>query len=248
MRSCGTGGFSSVEVVKDSSGELYALKRIQRSRNFKEAMDQMRYVTMELEVIKKIRYRNPHFISFVCGYTEEYHIGIIMQPVADFDMGKFLDSFWIRKIVNDDELLAGFFGCLATALAYLHFECKIRHKDIKPTNILIKGRNVMLADFGMSLDWSPAGHTTTAQEQQISPIYCSPEAGDKKPRNTPTDIWSLGCVFLEMVTVLKGEKRSYVEDILKSHGPVSYRNNTKGIAEVIENLRKKESLCGNAPL
>ena len=36
-------------------------------------------------------------------------------------------------------------------------------------------------------------------------IYCAPEVAHIQKRNTASDIWSLGCVFLEMSTCLKGQ-------------------------------------------
>jgi serine/threonine protein kinase len=72
---------------------------------------------------------------------------------------------------------------------------------------------VIVADFGLSLDWTGKHSTTTAGTSPgWSPRYRAPEMAEEKPRNSSSDIWSLGCVFLEMVTVLKGET---VEDLLK---------------------------------
>jgi serine/threonine protein kinase len=44
-----------------------------------------------------------------------------------------------------------------------------------------------------------------------TPRYISPETHEGKPRNEASDIWSLGCVFLEMLTVLTN---SSVDELL----------------------------------
>ncbi|KAF2728959.1 kinase-like protein, partial [Polyplosphaeria fusca] len=159
------------------------------------------------------------------------YIGMLMEPVAECNLGRFLDR--IRKLDQDNEnKIAGFFGCLATAIAVLHAQFNIRHKDIKPENILIKGDNILLTDFGMALDWSGTGHTTTSQELLKTPKYAAPETSEGLERNSKADIWSLGCVFLEMVAVLKGSSRDHVNNILKKNGTGSenYRQNSEGIA------------------
>jgi len=251
VRNLGDGGYGFVEEVQDvSSGSKFALKRIERKTNFKELVEQMRYVTMELIVLRKIRNHSSHYVSLVCGYTDPHFVGILMEPVADYNLGNYLDGFWEEPGGRDESLLAGFFGCLATALAKLHFHCNVRHKDIKPTNILVKGQNVLLTDFGMALDWSGTGHTTTAQELQRSEKYAAPETSDGEKRNSKADIWSLGCVFLEIAAVLKGMLRSEVEDILEKNGTGSanYRQNQQGIKVVIKTLKERNAKCGNAPL
>ncbi len=72
-----------------------------------------------------------------------------MSPVADYNLVEFC------KFVPDNDrlldMLRRFYGCLATALRYLHGS-KIRYKDIKLENILVKGESVCLTDSGISLD------------------------------------------------------------------------------------------------
>jgi serine/threonine protein kinase len=70
-----------------------------------------------------------------------------MTPVADHDLSVFYQFVATEKT----PLLRSFFGCLAGALDFLHKD-KIRHRDIKPQNILVKGSHVYLTDFGISLD------------------------------------------------------------------------------------------------
>ncbi|KAI1076927.1 kinase-like protein [Whalleya microplaca] len=240
----GRGGTADVAKVESASGKLYALKRIRRKRDFSEAQEQMRYIQMELGVLRKIH--NVHYIKLVGSYTETRHVGILMDPVAECNLLQYLDGF--SRQSRDPGELAGFFGCLATALANLHYRWHIRHKDIKPQNILVKDQTVLLTDFGISLDWSESGHTTTRQEQNRSPIYCAPEAAEDRARNSKTDIWSLGCVFLEMTAVLKGRERRFVDDTLRQYGSTNFRNSPDGISAVIAELREDTSRCGNTPL
>ena len=124
-----------------------------------------------------------------------------MSPVADCNLAEFY------TLTPDDPrhmgILRTFYGCLATGLQFLH-SAMIRHRDIKPDNILVKGHCIYLTDFGISLDWESLGRGTTTEDTGKSWIYCAPEVANYQPRNGSSDIWSLGCVFFEMTTVLKG--------------------------------------------
>ena len=99
--------------------------------------------------------------------------------------------------------LRAYFGCLASALGFLH-DNSIRHKDIKPQNILIKNNEPCFTDFGLAVDWTEIGHSTTLGPTAMTPRYSAPEVAACEPRNTSSDTWSLGCVFLEVWAVLKG--------------------------------------------
>lgn len=235
-----------VAEVKCPNNGIFALKRFVREKSPQGARDQMHYIKMELDVLRRIRHR--HYITLVGSYTDHNHIGILMHPVADGDLEGFLND----AITGPEEelLLAGFFGCLATALTDLHYKWHIRHKDIKPQNILIirNKKSILLTDFGIALDWSDTGRTTTNQEKMRSPIYCAPEVAKNKPRNSSSDIWSLGCVFLEMAAALKGKPRMFIHDILKNCGSPSYCDNLAGIQKVINALSSTKTKWSNDPL
>ncbi|KAK0390656.1 hypothetical protein NLU13_0160 [Sarocladium strictum] len=243
------GGFGDVEAVKCRGGRggTYALKTITRKTNRKEALEQMDYIKKELEVLRKVEHR--HYVKLVASYTEPQRIGILMYPVADCNLGDYLDDFAPGEV--EESVLAGFFGCLASALQHLHITWRIRHKDIKPQNILVIAgeRNVLFTDFGLALDWSESNHTTTKQEQLRSLVYCPPEVQWDEERNSNSDVWSLGCVFLEMAAVLKGKKRKYIHDILTRGGrKLRYWNCLEDIEEVISGLWAEPSNWGNEPL
>lgn len=120
-----------------------------------------------------------------------------MEPVADSDLRQYLmrDKF----PTEDFAQLRCFFGCLCSAVIYLHSE-NCRHKDLKPGNILIKNDTILITDFGIALDWTELGHdTTTGKPEAYTNAYVAPEVTVAKPRNVSADIWSLGCVFLDML-------------------------------------------------
>jgi serine/threonine protein kinase len=64
-------------------------------------------------------------------------------------------------------------GCLISATSYLH-EQRIRHKDLKPSNILLSRNRMWLSDFGSATDFSLLSQSATDNERG-TPRYFSPE-------------------------------------------------------------------------
>lgn len=148
----------------------------------------------------------------VQSYTDPKYFALIMSPVADCNL---FDYYSIA--LNDPDkksLLRSFFGCLANALEYTH-SVKIRHRDIKPQNILVKGDRVFLTDFGIALSWEGLSRSTTTADSGKTWLYAAPEVATFEARNTAADVWSLGCVFMEMATVIKGKPVTAMQDFFK---------------------------------
>ena len=72
-------------------------------------------------------------------------------------------------------------GCLLSALSYLHYE-KIRHKDLKPSNILLSKNRMWLSDFGSATDFSLLSQSATDNERG-TPRYFSPEVCSEMRHN-----------------------------------------------------------------
>jgi len=89
------------------------------------------------------------------------------------------------------------FGCIANAVAYLH-EQNIRHKDLKPSQILLSPQGLWLADFGWSTDMSEHDSSTTSGGETMTTKYQAPERANKERCGRSEDVFSLGCIFLEM--------------------------------------------------
>jgi serine/threonine protein kinase len=171
----------------------------------------------------------------VQSYTDPKFFALLMVPVGECNLYEYYEL--AAKSPDKLTLLRSFFGCLATALEYIH-SIKIRHRDIKPQNVLVKGHRVLLTDFGIALDWENLSRSTTTADSGKTLIYAAPEVIRYERRNTSADVWSLGCVFLEMVTILKGETISRMRAFFEAlSGNCRIYANVENVAQWINKLR-----------
>jgi hypothetical protein len=230
----GSGGFGQVDkVLSLISFREYAVKRVPRKSVFgTRGSENVKSLVVEIEILKRLKHR--HVVEFVGSYTDPKFIGLIMSPVAEMDLSAYLTGADTSK----HRELRTFFGCLARALEFLH-EQNVRHKDIKPGNILVNRGHVLFTDFGLSFDFTDAnGSTTLSMVNGMTQRYCAPEVAMQEPRNTSSDIWSLGIVFLEMIVVLKGKTVRYIDDFFAQHGSQQayVRTNPAAFPELVAEL------------
>ncbi|KAH0594477.1 hypothetical protein MHUMG1_07828 [Metarhizium humberi] len=130
------------------------------------------------------------------------HQHCVSLPVGDYNFSQYYDQ--CHNATDKLSLLRGFFGCLVSAVQYSH-DSKVRHRDIKPQNIIVKNDQVYLADFGVTHGWENLTRATTTADSGKTVIYAAPEAVRVERRNTAVAMCSLGCVCLDMVTVIQGK-------------------------------------------
>ncbi|MCJ1381398.1 hypothetical protein MMC17_004508 [Xylographa soralifera] len=202
IKTLGAGSFGDVDEVQEkSTGTTYARKYIPFHEGSASAMSE-KEVKKEIGIMQKLRHQN--IVSLLLPIREPRAYSVLMLPVADENLKDFLD-----RCIEDNfrpsliKLINPWFGCLLNALAYAHKQ-KICHKDIKPRNILIKGDECFLSDFGLARDFT--GHESSATQSHFvegTPAYFAPEVRPDQARGRPADIFALGCVFSEMFSVSK---------------------------------------------
>ncbi|KAG8533857.1 uncharacterized protein KY384_001598 [Bacidia gigantensis] len=101
---------------------------------------------------------------------------------------------------------------LAETLAYIHRDVDNEiacHHDLKPENILVDGKEFLICDFGLSrLGEVADGSGTHGKLGLGTPTYQPPEywrndgQRNQIQHGRAFDVWALGCVILELLTVL----------------------------------------------
>lgn len=175
----GSGSFGQVIKVESTiTFRQYALKTIRRRAAFGEQSKRtLKDILSEMRIMQSLQHE--HIVRYIGSYTNKNSFGILMSPIAEQDLAAYLQH--ARPTMHPT--IRTFFGCLATALSFLH-ENTIRHRNIKPQNILIYGSKVLLTDFGLSRDYVD----TTSGPTQASPRYSAPEVAAEEGRNTSADI------------------------------------------------------------
>ena len=199
----GKGGSSRVYRVLDASNHLYAIKRVDISKN--DAESRASFIN-EIHLLNKLK-GNPQIINLVDSEINDQKKQLMMvMEVGEIDLnglliehsGKPISMNFIRYIWEQ----------MLRAVKVIHEE-NVVHTDLKPANfVLVKGQ-LKLIDFGIS---KAIGNDTTniGRDQQIGTAnYMPPEAlidsgmGANGKRlmklGRAADVWSLGCILHQMV-------------------------------------------------
>lgn len=211
----------------------------------------------EIKCLKGLRH--PHIVALVGEYVDYYRVGILLYPAAEWNLKDFMDSY--EPSIDEDPTrtkhlakryyLRRFFVCLCQALDFLHNTAGIRHKDIKPKNILVDSfGNVLLSDFGLSRKYRTAAEAITQTERYTSYDYSSPEFNNPRlGRGPAADIYCLGLIFAEMATLIlecsledfKKKRRLSTESSSKD---CSYFKNSYAVSKWLDMLARSKKLNG----
>ena len=191
----GEGAYSTVYKVKRIiDNQVYALKKVKlMNLSEKEKENSLN----EVRILASVK------SNFVVSYKEAFFdekdntLGIVMefadrgdlyqQIVAHKKTAKFFEESDIWRI----------FIQLVKGLKALH-DLKILHRDMKSANVFLFSNGcAKLGDLNVSkVARRGLGYTQTG-----TPYYASPEVWKDKPYDHKSDVWSLGCVLYEMITL-----------------------------------------------
>ena len=238
------------KVTSKATSRVYARKRISR-KIFGHDKNAQKVYQNEIKALHKIE-KQEHLIRVVGSYTDSKYFAMILEPVAEMSLK---DSL-AKGGAPDQERrrqLQTYFGCLAHTIRYLH-GIEMLHKDIKPENVLLKSGRLILTDFGTAFDWSKTGQSMTRSNASDgrTPRYQSPEVASAGEFHRSSDIWSLGVVFLEIVTVLRGKSLKEMNSYMESQGTkkTAIHENLEIALSWFEPLRANQfgSILDNEPL
>ncbi|KAK8683638.1 hypothetical protein V6N13_039692 [Hibiscus sabdariffa] len=197
----GKGSFGTVSLaITETNGDVFAVKSVDLSTSLP---NQLESLENEIRVLRSLS--SPYVVKFLgddvtwansCRNLHlEYLPGGTVSDVANVE----------RRLADVDErTLRWHTRCLVSALKYVHDE-GIVHCDVKGRNVLLgeDTASVKLADFGSAIEIKKesAGdgsrHLITPRG---SPLWMAPEVIRGEYQGPESDVWSLGCTVIEMIT------------------------------------------------
>ncbi|KAH4860774.1 MAP kinase kinase kinase [Parastagonospora nodorum] len=199
----GGGTFGSVYAAMNlDSGHMMAVKeiRLQDPQLIPTIVAQIRDEMGVLQVLD-----HPNIVSYYGIEPHRDKVYIFMEYCSGGSLAGLLE----HGRIEDETVIMVYALQMLEGLAYLH-DAGVVHRDIKPENILLDHNGVIkYVDFGAAKLIARQGRTLAADTRQGrqrsmtgTPMYMSPEVirGSSTGRHGAVDVWSLGCVILEMAT------------------------------------------------
>jgi len=195
MSKLGEGAYSTVfKVKRNVDNKIYALKKVKLlNLSEKEKENSLN----EVRILASVK------SNFVVSYKEAFFdekdntLCIVMEFADRGDLfQKIVEHKKSAKFFEESDIWRIFIQ-LVKGLKALH-DLKILHRDMKSANVfLFSNGSAKLGDLNVSkVARRGLGYTQTG-----TPYYASPEVWKDQPYDNKSDVWSLGCVLYEMITL-----------------------------------------------
>jgi mitogen-activated protein kinase kinase kinase len=154
----------------------------------------------EISLLRDLRH--PNIVQYLgCGSSNEF-LNIFLEYVPGGSVQTMLNSYGALP----EPLVRSFVRQILNGLSYLHNR-DIIHRDIKGANILVDNKGtIKISDFGISKKLeatnilSGANNNKNRPSLQGSVFWMAPEVVKQTSYTRKADIWSLGCLVVEMMT------------------------------------------------
>lgn len=204
----GQGSFGSVFLALHAvTGELMAVKQVEVPSNTNSNLDKKKEnmvaaLKREIDLLRDLQHEN--IVQYLGSNSDAEHFNIFLEYVPGGSVAAMLNSYGQLQ----EPLIRNFVRQILAGLSYLHGR-DIIHRDIKGANVLVDNKgNIKISDFGISkrveasalLAPQKNGGHIHRPSLQGSVFWMAPEVVKQTSYTRKADIWSLGCLIVEMFT------------------------------------------------
>lgn len=181
-KSLGAGAFAEVKLVRlrieansndnTAKASKYAMKEInvEQWKRIKHATSRDIKLIDEVTIMQKVG-AHENIVSVIEFFEEKDKVYVVMDYCDGGDMLDYIQKN--GRYTNDHA--RELFQQMTSAIAYMHNELKIAHRDLKPDNILLcgqKSEQIKISDFGIS---RKSTESMNCQTIIGTPLYQAPE-------------------------------------------------------------------------
>jgi mitogen-activated protein kinase kinase kinase len=198
----GAGSFGKVYLGMDAvNGLLMAVKQVELPRgsapNEERKKNMLSALEREIDLLKDLSH--PNIVQYLYSSVDDDFLNIFLEYVPGGSVTALLRSYG----AFEEPLVKNFVRQILQGLNYLH-ERDIIHRDIKGANILVDNKGgIKISDFGISkkVDGNLlTGKRMNRPSLQGSVFWMAPEVVKQTAHTSAADIWSVGCLVVEMLT------------------------------------------------
>lgn len=203
----GEGSFGTVHLALHAvTGELMAVKQVELptvakgTEIDKKKNNMITALKHEIDLLQGMQH--PNIVRYLGTSCDDEYLNIFLEYVPGGSIAMMLKQYNHFQ----EPLVRNFTKQILLGLAYLH-GCNIIHRDIKGANVLVDNHGVLkISDFGISKrveastmlgQNAGAGHVNRPSLQG-SIFWMAPEVVRQSAHTRKADIWSLGCLIVEM--------------------------------------------------
>ena len=189
----GEGSYGKVyKSFNEDDGKTYAIKEIDLIRISKlQKFNIVNTLINEINLLYKLDHIN--IIKYYGSYLKKNYLNIILEYCNGGSLSNLLQSF--KKL--NEHLIRKYLIQILRGIEYLHIH-NIVHRDIKCANILLNSEgNIKVSDFGEAKILKKNENKFNFEG---TPNWMAPEIIKNNEYSMFSDIWSLGCSVIEMIT------------------------------------------------
>nr|GMC75635.1 MAP3K epsilon protein kinase 1-like [Ipomoea batatas] len=188
----GKGAYGRVYKGLDlDNGDFVAIKQVSLENI---AQEDLNIIMQEIDLLKNLNHKN--IVKYLGSLKTKTHLFIILEYVENGSLANIIKPNKFGPF--PESLVAHFIAQVLEGLVYLH-EQGVIHRDIKGANILTtKEGLVKLADFGVATKLTEADVNTHSVVG--TPYWMAPEVIELSGVCAASDIWSVGCTVIELLT------------------------------------------------
>ena len=196
IRLIGKGSFGSIYKVKNLvDKKTYAVKKLQVSRHTR---DDNKATLCEIHIL--YHSNCPFILGFKNCFYDLNDVYIVTNYCRKKDLLYKINDLKKNNSHFKESQIWNMFLQMCYGIYYLHAN-NVIHRDLKTANIFLDNTNeyiIQIGDFGVS---KVLNNSDTTGTQIGTPLYLSPELLGKHKYGKKTDIWALGCILYELITL-----------------------------------------------